>query len=217
VTVPAPSPLRVLITAGPTREPIDAVRYLSNHSTGRMGVELAAACASRGLPATLILGPAEHAPDKQTRVVNIVTAAEMFAAVQREFAACDVFIAAAAVADYTPKHPFSGKLKKQAAPMTLELVPTPDILKWAGENRRPGQTIVGFALESDPDPALALGKLAAKNCDLLVHNSPENFGPGGGTVRIYARGGAVAYEGTPAKRELAAIILDVVEKSRNRA
>lgn len=177
----------ILVTAGPTREFIDDVRFLSNLSTGRMGIEIAMAFAGAGVPTTLVLGPTSIAPPAMANlsVVDVVSAQQMFDAVEARFAACRMFIAAAAVADYRPVARATGKLKKATtpdakdAPITLQLQPTPDILFEMGQRRRPApeQILVGFALEVQNPIEHARGKLARKRCDLICLNSPANFGP----------------------------------------
>ncbi|MCA8938903.1 MAG: hypothetical protein KDB07_03810 [Planctomycetes bacterium] len=200
---------RILITAGPTREAIDDVRFLSNRATGSFGVMLAAIAKQRGHQVTLVLGPSSLQAAAGVEVLRVESAQEMFEAVQANFANCDVFVSSAAVADYRPKQRIDGKLKKQEGELVLELERTPDILAWAGAHKEPHHFLVGFALESDPDPALAESKLVRKKCDLLVHNSPKNFGVGGGLVRIIDVAGEV-FAGEIDKAALASRLLDEV-------
>jgi len=166
--------MRILVTGGPTHEYLDHVRCLTNPSTGRMGMEIARAARRRGHDVTLVTGPT-HFPDPPgIRVVRVVTALEMDAAVRRLFPKCRAFIASAAVSDYRPRTTFAGKIKKGPAAMTLDLVRNPDIL--AGCGRRKGKRVlVGFALEVQCGLANALDKLRRKNLDLVVLNSPESF------------------------------------------
>jgi phosphopantothenoylcysteine decarboxylase/phosphopantothenate--cysteine ligase len=173
-------PFRCLLTAGPTREHLDPVRYISNASSGKMGYALAAAAAARGWDVDLVSGPVLLAPPAGVRVHRVVSAAEMFAACEPLFAACDLFIAVAAVADYRPKEIFARKQKKQAGEHTLELVPTIDILKTLGARKRPGQIVVGFAAETNDVEAYARRKLAEKNCDWIVANDVSRPGMGMG-------------------------------------
>ena len=201
------TPLHILITAGPTREPIDAVRYLSNRSTGRMGICLAEAAIAEGHRVTLVLGPSALTPPSIAETVNVESAADMFHAVESRFKDCDVFISSAAVADYTPSTRFDGKLKKSEGDLTLTLKRTTDILAWAGKARAPSQTLVGFALEADPRLSLAREKIAKKRCDLLIHNSPANFGQGAGAVRICTPQGVIHTTDGADKPALAATIL----------
>ena len=170
----------VLITAGPTREYLDDVRYLSNGSSGRMGCALAAAALASGHEATLVLGPADVAPPAGAHVVPVVSALEMQAAAERAFAASDVVIAAAAVADWRPSRRQEGKPARAAGSWQLELVPNPDIV--AGLAARKGErVVVGFALESTAaglPAAIARGrdKLVRKGLDLVVVNLHDAIG-----------------------------------------
>ncbi|HEY7855455.1 MAG TPA: bifunctional phosphopantothenoylcysteine decarboxylase/phosphopantothenate--cysteine ligase CoaBC [Terriglobales bacterium] len=162
---------RVLITAGPTREPLDAVRFLSNRSSGRMGYALAAAAARRGAAVTLISGPTSLNAPEGVEWVPVQTADEMAAAAEVAFADCSIAVLAAAVADYRPAQASAGKIKKGKAAHALELVPTIDILATLGARKR-GQRLVGFAAETDRARAVeyARAKLVAKRADLIVLN-----------------------------------------------
>lgn len=173
-------PFRCLLTAGPTREHLDPVRYISNASSGKMGYALAAAAAARGWEVDLVSGPVLLAPPAGVRMHRVVSAAEMFAACEPRFATCDLFIAVAAVADYRPKEVFAQKQKKSAGEHTLELVPTVDILKTLGARKTPGQIVVGFAAETNDVEAYARRKLAEKNCDWIVANDVSRAGIGMG-------------------------------------
>ena len=158
-----------LITAGPTREPIDPVRFIGNRSSGRMGAALASAALAAGHRVTLILGPVEIAFPSAARRIDVETAGQMHEAVLREFPSHDILIMAAAVADYRPIKAYSQKLGREGA-LTIQCEPTPDIVADAARIKRPGQRIVGFSLESDGDVARARQKLARKNLDLIVYN-----------------------------------------------
>jgi phosphopantothenoylcysteine decarboxylase/phosphopantothenate--cysteine ligase len=161
--------LRVVITAGPTREAIDPVRYLSNRSSGRMGVALARRAARRGASVTLVYGPGSAVPPQGIDLVRVESAAEMAAKALEAAAGADVFIAAAAVADYAPAEPATRKIKKSSAGLTLALRPTVDILATVGRmKKRP--FLVGFAAETGEPSAEARRKLAAKKADLVVAN-----------------------------------------------
>ena len=166
----AKSPVRCLLTAGPTREHLDPVRFLSNGSSGKMGYALAAAAAARGCRVDLVSGPVSLAPPAGVSVHRVVSAAEMAAACDPLFVECDLFIAVAAVADYRPKEYSPRKSKKQPGPLSLELVPTIDILKTLGARKRPHQIVVGFAAETNDVEAYARRKLAEKNLDWIVAN-----------------------------------------------
>lgn len=200
--------MRILITAGPTREMIDDVRFISNLASGLLGILIAGQSASREDDVTLILGPTHLSPEKSDNleVVRVVSALEMYAAVEKRFADCDVFISTAAVADYRPKEKIDGKFKKDGGNWEIELVRNPDILKEMGKRKRK-QILIGFALEAgqnrDSDFGIrdsgktpegritnhearttnhesriinAKKKLLEKNCDMLVLNSPQNLG-----------------------------------------
>ncbi len=168
--------LRILITAGGTREYIDPVRFISNASSGKIGYELARAAVSAGHKVTLITGPSGLKAPTDVRVVEVETTAEMFTAVRKHFGKCDCLVMAAAVADYTPVRRARTKLKKSSDSITLKLRPTPDILKWAGGHKRPNQFVVGFALEDKNLCKNAEGKLREKNLDMIVANKPTAIG-----------------------------------------
>jgi phosphopantothenoylcysteine decarboxylase / phosphopantothenate---cysteine ligase len=171
---------KVLVTAGPTRERIDPVRFLSNHSTGTMGFEIAAAAARRGASVVLVSGPTTLETPENVLRVDIESAAEMNTAVQKH-ADADVIIMAAAVADFTPTTTEKSKIKKGSSTLSLQLESTTDILAGVGEHRRPDQILVGFALETDDGLENARGKLLRKNLDWIVLNNPEEEGAGFGT------------------------------------
>ena len=172
---------RVLVTAGPTVEPIDPVRYISNHSTGKMGFALAKELMLRGAEVTLLKGPTTAHPSLDgIKVVDVTTAEEMYNAAQELFDKSDIAIFAAAVADYTPAHLSERKIKKDGNTLSLELVKTHDILKALGEKKRKGQLLIGFALETDNEVDNAIGKLKKKNLDIIVLNSLQDKGAGFG-------------------------------------
>jgi phosphopantothenoylcysteine decarboxylase/phosphopantothenate--cysteine ligase len=176
--------MRFLITAGGTREYIDPVRFISNASSGKMGYALARAALKAGHGVTLITAPTGLKPPAGAGIVRVESAAEMFAAVKEHFARYDCLIMAAAVADYTPAHPSKTKLKKQTARLTLELKPTPDILTWAGRQKKPGQTLVGFALEDRDLQANAERKMREKRLDMVIANTPGAIGADTSTLHI---------------------------------
>lgn len=172
---------RIIITAGPTHQPIDPVRFIGNYSSGKMGFALAEAAHAHGALVTLITGPTNlTAPDSIERV-DIQTAQEMFNAVNERFEHCDALVMSAAVADYTPQTPFQTKQKKESGGMnSIALKPTIDILKAMGELKA-HQKLIGFALETDDELANGKKKLADKNLDMLVLNSLNDAGAGFGT------------------------------------
>lgn len=173
--------LHVLVTAGPTQEPLDPVRYLTNHSTGKMGYAVAAAAAALGARVTLVSGPVALDAPEGVDVVRVVTARDMFAAVGEAFADADITVMAAAVGDFRVDEVSAEKIKKAGREsMTLRLVSNPDILAWAGGHKRSdgSQILCGFAMETEHLLANAAGKLASKHCDMLVANNLRDKGAG---------------------------------------
>lgn len=175
--------MRILITAGGTREYIDPVRYISNASTGKMGYALARAAIKAGHDVTLISCPTALLKPKNADVIDVITAADMFKAVKDNFNDCDCLIMAAAVSDYTIAKPSKTKIKKQNAAMTIDLKPTRDILKWAG-NKKNNQILVGFALEDKNLRENAEQKLKSKKLDMIVANHPAAIASQTSTVMI---------------------------------
>lgn len=167
--------MRILITAGPTREPIDPVRYIGNRSSGRMGAALARAAQRAGHGVSLILGPSTAAMPADIPHIEVETADQMFQAVLREFPQHDLLIMAAAVSDYRPKSVAAEKLARHGE-LALELEATPDIVAATGKIKRPDQRTVGFSLEATGDLDRARRKLAQKNLDLIVHNPTSTIG-----------------------------------------
>jgi phosphopantothenoylcysteine decarboxylase / phosphopantothenate---cysteine ligase len=171
----------IVVTAGPTHEAIDPVRYLGNHSSGRMGIAVAAEAARRGADVHLVLGPATVDPPPFVRVTRVTSAEEMRDAVMASLDDADAVVMAAAVADFRPKQPSAGKLKKEEGAPDLALEPTPDILLELGSARRPGLVLVGFAAETADVEAAGRAKLASKGADLLVANEVGRAGTGFGS------------------------------------
>lgn len=171
---------KVVVTAGPTRESIDPVRFISNHSTGKMGYAIAGVAMQRGADVTLISGPVAIAPPPFVNVVNVVSAADMFDAVKKESEDADIVIKAAAVADYTPSTVADEKIKKQEGESSIPLTRTTDILKWLGENRKVGQFLCGFSMETENLIENSKSKLAKKKIDMIVANSLRVEGAGFG-------------------------------------
>jgi phosphopantothenoylcysteine decarboxylase/phosphopantothenate--cysteine ligase len=159
-----------LITAGPTREPIDPVRYISNRSSGKMGYAIAEAALEVGHEVILISGPVNLAPPRKAKFISVSTSDEMFEAVQRHADESDVCVLCAAVADYKPAQVSPVKIKKRADGISIELVPTRDILQSLGHQRARKFLLVGFAAETDHLEANATKKLREKNCDIIVAN-----------------------------------------------
>lgn len=171
---------KVLITAGPTRESIDPVRYITNHSSGKMGYALAETARDLGAEVTLVSGPTRLQPPAGMNVVQVDSAEDMFQAVTAVAAEQDIMIKAAAVADYTPANPADKKVKKKDGELAIALTRTKDILKHLGENKLPQQILVGFALETNNALEHAKNKLQRKHLDLIVLNTLEDQGAGFG-------------------------------------
>lgn len=169
---------RVLVTAGATQEALDPVRYITNHSTGRMGYAVARAARRLGAEAVLIAAPGTLPDPWDVRIRRIVSAWELFDAVREESPAADFVVMAAAVADYRPAEAAAQKIKKGDGPLSLNLERTDDILLWLGKNRREGQKICGFSMETENLIENSKEKLRRKNCDLLVANSLSTPGAG---------------------------------------
>jgi len=172
---------KILVSAGPTQEAIDPVRYISNHSSGKMGVAIAEEFADRGADVTLILGPSNIAVSKNINTIKVISAQEMYDACMTNFSKMDIAVMAAAVADYTPQDFSPKKIKKTEDVFTIGLTKTNDILKQLGEQKSQDQIIVGFALETNNEKENALSKLEKKKIDLIVLNSLNDKGAGFGT------------------------------------
>ena len=170
---------KVLITVGPTREYIDAVRYISNASSGKMGFAIASSFIKRGAEVTVIAGPMDDAvKNKACKIIDIVSAKEMMEKFEENYSSFDVIICAAAVADYSVKNSKKNKLKKGDNILQIDLEPTQDILLFAGKNKAKNQKLIGFALETDNELENAKKKLNAKNADMIILNSLNDKGAG---------------------------------------
>ena len=206
---------RVVVTAGPTRESLDPVRFLSNHSTGKMGVAIAAAAWRRGAEVTLIAGPLSITPPLGMRALDVESTSDMANAVRSELSTADVLVMAAAPADFKPTTVAGSKIKKANRPAAFAMENTPDILKSTRDARRPGSVIVGFALETDDVMAHAAEKLRAKELDLIVVNDAREAGAGfgGDTNRVTLLAPNAEPVALPlmSKAEVADAILDRVE------
>lgn len=209
---------RVLVTAGPTHEKIDPVRFIGNYSTGKMGFAIAEAFAEEGASVVLVSGPvAEQISHRNIDLVPVNSAEEMFEACQQVIDGVDVAVFNAAVADYTPAEPSAQKLKRKGGEWTLRLKPTPDIASEMGKGKKKEQFFVGFALESEEGTEEARNKLEKKNLDLIVLNSLKDEGAGFGTetnkvTMIDRKGGVEEYELKP-KRQVASDLVSRVIKS----
>lgn len=206
---------KVLVTAGPTRELLDPVRYITNHSTGKMGYSIAKLCALRGAQVTLVSGKTSLIPPMFVEVVPVVTAEDMFREVTARSREMDIIIKAAAVADYRPKKVSDEKMKKSDGEMTLELERTKDILGHLGSHKREGQFLCGFAMETQNLLENAKEKLLRKNADMIIANNLKIQGAGFGTdtnvVTIITEDGAQALE-LMSKEAVAGQILNEILK-----
>jgi phosphopantothenoylcysteine decarboxylase/phosphopantothenate--cysteine ligase len=208
---------KVLVTAGPTREPIDPVRYISNHSSGKMAYALAREAALRGADVTVVSGPVNiKMASHRVKVVNVNTAAEMFQATKEHTPDADVVILCAAVADFTVAQVTDKKIKREKSNYNLELTPTNDIAAWVGENRGKDTIAVGFALETNDEEQNAAAKLSKKKLDMIVLNSMRDSGAGFGhdtsKVTLFFKDGDPVALPLKSKGEVAADIVDNIEK-----
>ena len=202
----------VLVTAGPTMEKIDPVRFISNHSTGKMGYAIAKNCMLRGANVTLVTGKTAIDPPKFVKVVNITSAEEMFEAVVRDFDEQDIIIKAAAVADYRPKNPADEKVKKKDGELTIELERTQDILGYLGDNKKE-QFLCGFSMETENMIENSQKKLWKKNLDMIVANNLKQAGAGFGVdtnvVTMITKDGVKEMD-IMSKEDVAAAIVDEI-------
>ena len=209
--------LHVLVTAGPTREAVDPVRYITNHSTGKMGYAVAKAAAMRGASVTLVSGPVQLERPPFMEVVDVVSAEEMFQAVTSRAAKQDIIIKSAAVADYRPAVVATEKVKKKDGDMSISLERTKDILAYLGANKKEGQFLCGFSMETENMLENSITKLVKKNLDMVIANNLKVEGAGFGTntnvVTVITRKGG---EQLPlmSKDEVADKILDAILKER---
>jgi phosphopantothenoylcysteine decarboxylase/phosphopantothenate--cysteine ligase len=206
---------KALVTAGPTYEHIDPVRFIGNQSSGKMGMAIARELQNRGVEVTLVMGPTRlNGSANGINIVNVTTAEEMFQACQQVFDKMDLAVMAAAVADYTPVNKASEKIKKKSDTLTLELIKTKDILKDLGEKKKKGQVIVGFALETNNERGYALEKLKSKQADMIIMNSLNDNGAGFGhdtnKITIFGKEGQEFNFDTKSKTEVAKDIVDTI-------
>lgn len=203
--------MRILITAGPTREYFDKVRYLTNASTGQMGYALAASAQARGHEVVLVSGPVHLPSPAGCEVIRVESTEEMRQAAVREYARCDGVIATAAVCDYTPRERVDGKIAKTGGPLILELVETPDILAELGASKGK-RWAVGFALEAASGYEHALGKMREKNCDAIVLNGPNAIGSPDNEINLLDRTGKVALHFAGKKQNVAEAIMEWIDR-----
>ena len=205
----------IMITAGPTYEKIDPVRFIGNYSSGKMGFAIAEECARRGADVTLVSGPVSLSCSKQIRRINVESCQEMYNAATSEFDKCDAAILCAAVADFKPEHAADKKIKREKDDLVIRLSPTQDIAEEVGRRKRQGQILVGFALETDNEDANAKSKLAKKNLDFIVLNSTRNEGTTFRTddnqIKIIT-GTDVKEYGKKSKHDVACDIIDELSK-----
>jgi phosphopantothenoylcysteine decarboxylase/phosphopantothenate--cysteine ligase len=208
--------INVLVTAGPTCEAIDPIRFIGNHSSGKMGYALAEEFAARGATVTLVSGPvALKAHHPRITTIPVVSAAQMYDAATAHFGQAHLSVLCAAVADFTPQHPAGKKIKRGNAPLQLQLQPTADIAAELGRRKTKDQTVVGFALETDHELSNAQKKMAAKNLDMIVLNSLNDAGAGFGVdtnkVTLLYRNGTREDVALKPKRCIAADIVDAIQ------
>lgn len=205
---------RVLISAGPTYEAIDPVRFIGNHSSGKMGIAIANVATELGAEVTLVLGPSSLQPKEDVEVIQVQSASEMYEACIQRFENVDIAVMAAAVSDYRPKNVADQKIKKSEDTLTIELVKNPDILFNLGQAKK-HQVLVGFALETENVVENAIGKLHKKNCDLIVLNSPgetSGFGKDTNEITLINRKEEQLKLGLKSKEDIAQdILLHVID------
>jgi phosphopantothenoylcysteine decarboxylase/phosphopantothenate--cysteine ligase len=206
--------VKVVVSAGPTYENLDPVRFIGNHSTGKMGIAIAETLANEGCEVQLVLGPTDETTTHENITITKVTsAAQMYAAVVKHFAKSTIAVMSAAVADYTPKIVSTEKIKKKESSFTIELTKTKDILQHLGTIKKKGQFTIGFALENHDEKTYALKKLKDKNADMIVLNSLNEKGAGFGTdtnkITLFEKNGQETIFELKSKKEVAK---DIVEK-----
>jgi phosphopantothenoylcysteine decarboxylase/phosphopantothenate--cysteine ligase len=207
---------RALVTAGPTYEPIDPVRFIGNHSSGKMGLAIARELATRGADVSLVIGPTQLPlnAENQIKIKRVATAQQMFDACMEEYVDADITVMAAAVADYTPETVASQKIKKNGDTLSVNLKKTTDILKHLGEQKKKGQVLAGFALETTNERQHALEKLQKKNADLIILNSLNDAGAGFGhdtnKITIFDKSGKEFSFDTKSKTAAAKDIVDTI-------
>lgn len=203
---------KILVTSGPTRQYLDPVRYLTNASSGRMGSALAEAAIDLGHQVVLVSGPVELVYPSAAEVIQVHTTDEMLAACREVFPGCDGLIGAAAPCDYRPVKVATQKIAKTGEPLKLHLIETADVVATLGAEKRPGQWLVGFALETEDQRFRALVKLEKKSCDLIVLNGPQAMNALTNQVEIIDSSGNVVASVEGSKEHVAAGILAVIDQ-----
>ena len=210
--------MRIVISAGPTREAIDPVRFITNRSTGKMGYAIARAAVKMSLQTVLVSGPVNLTPPEGVEFVPVESAAEMAEAMKKAAADADIIVMAAAVADYRPKQYSTSKVKKSDGDMCIELERTEDILLSLGKNKKPGQILVGFAAETDDLLQNAQGKLERKNLDYIAANivgvPGRGFGADNNAITLLSRDGSRTEFALQSKEALAESLLKFVLENK---
>jgi phosphopantothenoylcysteine decarboxylase/phosphopantothenate--cysteine ligase len=188
---------RILITSGPTRQYLDPVRYLTNASSGRMGAAIVEAAIEAGHEVVVVSGPVEVAYPGHATIIPVLSTDEMLSACQRVFPDCDGLIGVAAPCDYRPVKVAEQKIHKNGEPLVLHLIETPDIVATMGTSKRPGQWLVGFALETEDERFRAITKMEKKSCDLMVLNGPQAIAAAENNLEVIDRSGKLlaTYQG----------------------
>ena len=202
----------VLITSGPTRQYLDPVRFISNASSGKMGAAIAKAAIASGYAVTVVTGPVNIRYPDNCNVIPVETTQEMLEAAQAIFPRCELLVGAAAPSDYMPRAVSDDKLKKTGAPITLQLVETPDIIATLANDKRPEQIVIGFALETSDHRFQALRKLEEKCCDYIVLNEPTAMTSDENTVRIFGQSAEELLSMSGQKSEISYAILELCFK-----
>jgi phosphopantothenoylcysteine decarboxylase/phosphopantothenate--cysteine ligase len=202
---------RILITSGPTRQYLDPVRYLTNASSGRMGAAIAEAAVARGHHVIIVSGPVEVDYPSPAQLVHVVSTDEMLLACQRVFPNCDGLIGVAAPSDYRPVKVAEQKIHKTGEPLVLHLIETPDIVATLGAGKRPGQWLVGFALETEDQRFRAVTKMQKKSCDLMVLNGPQAIAASENAVEVIDRAGTPVGSFSGAKDDVARDLFALIE------
>ena len=205
-------PPHVLITSGPTRQYLDPVRFISNASSGKMGAAIAKAAIASGYAVTVVTGPVNIRYPDNCNVITVETTQEMLEAAQAIFPRCELLVGAAAPSDYMPRAVSDDKLKKTGAPITLQLVETPDIIATLANAKRPEQIVIGFALETSDHRFQALRKLEEKCCDYIVLNEPTAMTSDENTVRIFGQNAEELLSMSGQKSEISNAILELCLK-----
>ena len=204
-------PMRILVTAGPTQEYFDTVRFISNPSSGKMGYALAAEACLRGHRVILVSGPVQIAPPDGVEFIGVVSAEEMFDACVKAFDLCDAAVMTAAVCDYRPARRLDHKLRKRAAARHVTLLPTRDIAAHLGEIKG-DRVLIGFAMEDHDQHVHAEQKLRRKRCDAIVLNGKQNIGSDHASIEVFLADGTWTPVRQGSKERIASVVIDLVER-----